>query len=134
MISRRVLLAIPGLGLLFGQEKKIAPAFEMTTYVIGLARKGPAFGTGTKEENDRMMQAHMAHILRMHAEGKLITAGPITDNGDLRGIFVFRGSSPDEVRPLIDDDPTVKSGHLQVDLHPWYAAAGLRVNDPKPAC
>ena len=33
----------------------------------------------------------------------------------------------------MDADPTLKAGRLTLDLHPWFAAAGLRVNPPKSA-
>ena len=32
----------------------------------------------------------MANILKMGAEGKLLVAGPFTDDGNLRGLYVFR--------------------------------------------
>lgn len=110
---------------------KAEPKYEMTTYVLGLLRKGPNWGTGTKEESARIQEGHMANIRKMGESGKLIVAGPLTDNGDIRGIFVFRAKTPDEVRPLAEDDPAIKSGRLVLELHPWFAGAGLRVNDPK---
>jgi uncharacterized protein YciI len=119
----------------FAQEKPVngTPEYEMTNYVLGMLRKGPNFGTGTKEENQRLMEGHLANIRKMAAEGKMIVAGPLTDNGDLRGIFIFKAKSPDDVRAMTEEDPAVKAGRFVVELHPWFAAAGLRVNDPQPA-
>jgi uncharacterized protein YciI len=119
----------------WAQEKPAngTPEYEMTTYVLGLLRKGPTFGTGTKEESQRIQEGHLANIRKMAAEGKLIVAGPLMDNGDIRGIFIFKAKSPDEVRAMTEEDPAVKAGRLVVELHPWFAAAGLKVNDPKPA-
>jgi uncharacterized protein YciI len=62
--------------------------------------------------------------------GKLIVAGPFGDSGDFRGVFIFEKVSLDEARAMVAGDPAVKSGRLIVDLHPWFAAAGLRVNPP----
>ena len=107
------------------------PEYEMTTYVMGLLRKGPNWGAGTKEESQRIQDGHLANIRKMAEAGKLIVAGPMMDDGDLRGIFIFKAKSPDEVRAMTDDDPAVKAGRLVVELHPWFAAAGLRVNDPR---
>ena len=78
----------------------------------------------------------MANIRKMAAAGKLIVAGPMGDNTDLRGIFIFNAKSPDEVRTMAEEDPAIKAGRLVLELHPWFAAAGLRVNDamaPEPA-
>jgi uncharacterized protein YciI len=115
---------------LFAQDAK-PPQYEMTTYVFGMLRKGPHSGEGTKEEAAKLQEAHMANIRKMAETGKLIVAGPMMDNGDLRGIFIFHGGSLDEVREMVEQDPAVKTGHMVLELHPWYAATGLRVNGPK---
>jgi len=117
--------------LLFAQtEKKAEPQYEMTTYVMGLLRKGPNFSTGSTEENQKIQAGHMANIQKMADVGKLIVAGPFTDNGDIRGIFIFKATI-DEARALAAADPAIQSGHLILELHPWFAAAGLKVNPPK---
>lgn len=74
----------------------------------------------------------MANIRKMAAAGKLIVAGPMGDDTDLRGIFIFKAKSPDEVRAMAEEDPAIRAGRLVLELHPWFAAAGLRVNDPLP--
>lgn len=112
-----------------------APAqeYEMTRYVFGLLKKGPNWGTGSKEEGAKIQEGHMANIRKMAESGKLIVAGPLMDNGDIRGIFIFKANAPEDVREMAEQDPAIKSGRLVLELHPWYAAAGLRVNHPKPA-
>ena len=112
------------------QAPKPEPQYQMTTYVMGLLRKGPNWGQGSKEESALIQEGHMANIRKMATAGKLIVAGPIGDNGDLRGIFIFKAKSPDEVRAMAEEDPAIKAGRLVLELHPWFAAAGLRVNDP----
>jgi len=78
---------------------------------MGLLRKGPKWTP----------EGHMAHIEKMADTGKLIVAG----------VFIFMLKSVDEARAMVDADPAVKAGRLVVELHPWFAVAGLRVNDPK---
>jgi alpha-L-fucosidase 2 len=73
----------------------------------------------------------MANIRRMAAAGKLTVAGPFSDGGDMRGMFIFNNTTMDEARALADTDPAVKAGRLVLELHPWYAGAGLRVNPPQ---
>ena len=123
-------IALVLMATLFAQETK-APKYEMTTYVLGLLRKGPHYGEGTKEEGAKIQAGHLANIQKMADAGKLIVAGPMMDNGDLRGIFIFRAGSPAEVQDMVEQDPAIQSGRLALELHPWYAAVGLRVNDPK---
>ena len=103
----------------------------MRTYVLGLLKKGPDSGQGTNEEIEKVQAGHMANIRKMAAAGKLLVAGPIGDDDELRGIFIFDAGTPDEVRAMAEEDPAVQQGRLILELHPWYAAAGLKVNPPK---
>jgi uncharacterized protein len=107
------------------------PKYEMGHYVMGLLRRGPNAGTGDQAERERIQEGHMANIRKMAATGKLIVAGPFEDNGDLRGIFIFQGVTVEEAKAMTDDDPAIKAGRLVVELHPWFAAAGLKMNPPK---
>src|SRR5882762_5405534 len=132
MIICRLLL--PGLlaSLLFGaDEKKPEPKYEMTNYIMGLLRSGPNWTGTATAETQRIQDGHMENIRKMAATGKLVVAGPFGDNGDLRGVFIFQQTSLEEARAMVDQDPAVKAGRLVVELPPWFAAAGLRVNPPK---
>lgn len=61
----------------------------------------------------------------------LVVAGPLSGNSDLRGIFIFDATKVAELDDMARQDPAIQSGRLVLQLHPWYAAAGLKVNDPK---
>lgn len=125
-----ILIALPC--LVFAQEeKKPEPKYEMTTYVMGLLRRGPNAPKLSDAESQRIQEGHMANIRKMAETGKLIVAGPFTDNGDLRGVFIFKVSSVEEARALAAPDPAIQSGRLVLELHPWFAATGLRVDPPK---
>jgi len=132
-----VLSAIPSM-LLLGSPAPAAPAapttgpmgYEMTTYYVGLLFRGPSWSEETPERA-RIQEAHLANIKRLADEGKLILAGPFSDGGELRGMFVFQVGSLEEAKALCDTDPAVQAGRLRVELHPWYSAKGINV--PKPA-
>jgi uncharacterized protein YciI len=118
-----------------------APApveYEMTTYYVGFLYKGPSWSAEETPERARLQEAHMANIRRMGAEGKLLIAGPFTDDGDIRGLYVFRVGSIEEARALADSDPAVKAGRLRFEIHPWFAAKNVKVtaraekNDGRP--
>jgi uncharacterized protein len=127
--------AIAGLLLAAGNQvtRKAEPQYEMTTYVAGFFHRGPNWTAQETGETRRIQEGHLANFRKMAEAGKLIVAGPFSDHGDLRGMLIFKLDSVDEARLLMDADPAVKSGRLTLDLHPWFAAAGLRVNEPKPA-
>lgn len=106
------------------------PEVEMARYVFGMLKRGPnapAPGTPPTDEAKQLQAAHMDHLGSMWTQGKLLGAGPILKEGDLRGILIFGGLTADEAQALAAQDPKVKAGVLQVEVHPWMAASGIGV-------
>jgi uncharacterized protein YciI len=114
-----VLLAICSTSV-FAQEN-----YEMTTYYMVFLKKAPAAAPIPPAEAQKLQDAHLANIKKMFADGKLAIAGPFTDNGDIRGIFILTVGSLDEAKSLVQQDPMVKAGRLAPEIHPWMAAKGL---------
>lgn len=104
---------------------------EMTTYYLALLRRGPAWTPAQTPEVERLQETHMANIGKMAGEGKLVVAGPFGDDGDLRGIFIFKVGSLAEAKALCGQDPAVKAGRLIAEVHPWLTAGALTVT-PRP--
>ena len=103
-----------------------SPGDEKTdAYYIGFLRRGPRWTPGSTPETQGVQAAHMAHIGEMAATGKLVGAGPFSDGGQLRGVFVFKVASMEEAKALAEADPAVKAGRLSVDLHAWTGPAGV---------
>jgi len=100
-----------------------APPLEMTTYTLGLLTKGPKWTAEETPELQKLQEAHLAHIGEMARSGALLAAGPLTDNGMIRGILIFKVPL-DQARALAEQDPAVKAGRLVVELHPWMTAKG----------
>ena len=107
------------------EQKAKPPQFDLEPYQLGLLRKGPNSGTGTKEEAEKIQAGHMANIGKMAQAGKLIAAGPMMDDGDLRGIFLFKAASLDEAKALAAEDPAIKAGRLKLDLFTWMGPKGI---------
>ena len=97
----------------------------MTTYYFGLLRRGAASTGEQTPETERLQKAHLANITRLAESGKLVAAGPLTDGGELRGIFIFQVASLEEAKTLSDTDPAVAAGRLAIEIHPWYAPKGI---------
>ncbi len=109
-------------------EETSAEGSNLTTYYVAFLHRGPKWAAATTPETERIQKEHMANIRRMAESGKLIVAGPFTDDGELRGMFIFRVDSLEEARALADADPAVQAGRLSVELHPWLSAKGIRVD------
>jgi len=106
------------------------PHYEMTTYYVGLLYRGPSWTPEVTPETQAIQKGHMENIGKLAASGKLILAGPFSDDTTLRGMFVFQVASLEEATALCATDPAVKAGRLRVDVHPWFSAKGIRVDPP----
>jgi uncharacterized protein len=101
-----------------------ADDYGMRQYVMAFLKAGPNT-LQDSTERAQIQAGHMANIRRLADEGKLVLAGPFTDGGTLRGIFIFDVQSIEEAEALVNTDPAVISGRLVMELHPWYGSAAL---------
>jgi uncharacterized protein YciI len=115
-----------GLAAVFTLASSLAPGHtvesrgsdRMTTVYIAFLRKGPLW---TESHGASALQeAHLANIRAMWRARKLIVAGPLGDDGDLRGIFLFQVPSLEEAKALTATDPAIKEGRLVAEIHPWW--------------
>jgi uncharacterized protein len=69
-----------------------------------------------------LQDAHLAHLAELHEAGRLLAAGPLTDDV-LRGLCIY-DSDTDEARALAAADPAVRAGRLEARVLPWMLPAG----------
>lgn len=107
--------------------KKANMPLKMNTVYLGFLKKGPnrKEGDGNNPEIQELQKAHLANINRLAETKKLIAAGPFGDNGELRGLFVFRVGSLKEAQELAATDPMIKIDRLRLELHPWNVPEGV---------
>src|SRR5215469_16616992 len=110
------------------QPAQSGPAME--NYVLVFLKHAPNAPQLDKSAGDQLQEAHMANIRKLHAEGKLVAAGPFTENGDLRGIFVLKTNSPDEAKQWTETDPSVQQHRLVAEYHVWPHAPGTFSSPP----
>ena len=105
--------------------KKPSTPMKMTTAYLALLTRGAKWTPEKTAATEELQKGHMANIIRLAEMKKLVVAGPFGDNGQLRGIFVFKVASIDEARALTETDPAVKAGRLAIDVHPWLVPEGV---------
>jgi uncharacterized protein len=110
-------------------SKESAWLFEvppnMTVYYLRLLKRGPLWTPEETPEVERLQAAHLAYGQKLREEGKLILNGPLLDNGNLRGVGIFRVGSLEEAQALSNADPAVQAGRLVSELHPWMIFRGI---------
>lgn len=106
-------------------KKYGADDYGMKSYFFVILKTG-SNTTTDKAFIDSCFSGHMANIVRLVNEGKLIVAGPLGKNDNTyRGIFIFDVSSIEEARELVQTDPAINSKLLDADIYNWYGSAAL---------
>jgi len=107
--------------------RKDVSALKLERLYLGFLQRGPnrKEGDGKTPEVQELQKAHIANINRLAETKKLVVAGPIGDNGDLRGIFVFRVGSLKEAQDLAATDPMIKIDRLRLELYAWWVQDGV---------
>lgn len=123
MIHRAMVLLTIGLAAASAFGAEMPP--NMTTYYFGVLMKGPKWSAADTPDRASIQEGHMAHLQAMWKAGKLVLAGPLADDGDWRGVLIYRTKTLDEAQRLANDDPAVKAGRLVVTLHPWMVERGI---------
>jgi uncharacterized protein YciI len=105
--------------------KKPSSPIKLTTAYLALLTRGAKWTPEKTPATEQLQKDHIANIVRLAEMKKLVVAGPFGDNGQLRGIFVFKVASIDEARALTETDPAVQAGRLAIDIHPWMVPEGV---------
>jgi uncharacterized protein YciI len=103
----------------FAQEKPEPPS-KLVRFYLALLKKGPKWGEQTKNPAEFLLQ-YMAHATSMFESGQTVIIGATGDDGDLRGIEIFRARYLEDAKLSAQNDPLLQDGQLIVEVHPWWS-------------
>jgi len=97
----------------------------MEQYTLVLMKRGDHWNPDAPEFME-VIKRHHAFVRRMTEQGNLAIAGPfpLSDPGELRGVSIFRANESRTAK-LMQEDPAVKAGLLNPELHPWATGKGV---------
>jgi uncharacterized protein YciI len=98
---------------------------DLEPLYFGFLVKGPTWSPEKTPESAKTQQAHLGHLEAMWKAGRLLIAGPMGEDGNVRGLVVYRAKDLAEAVAWASADPAVKSGRLAVEMHPWHVARGV---------
>ena len=104
-------------------QEKQAPESKLVQFQMALLRRGPKWEkTHTKGSGATTgtMSEHGKYVVSLLESGKAVIAGPFSDDGDIIGVYVLRGTA-EEAKSWVDSDPGVKDGHLVAEMIPWWS-------------
>lgn len=125
MIIRVLILVAGSMPKTVTAQDSLAVPEGMAVYYMGIIVRGAEWTPDVTPEVLWLQEAHLANIRRLAREGHLVLAGPFLDDGNIRGIFIFKVKSQAEAEQLAATDPAVRAGRLKVEIHPWMVEKGI---------
>lgn len=86
-------------------------------FISTLRPRRPDFLSTMTPEERVVMGEHAAYTGRLFDQGKIVLGGAATDGAI--GIIVWRLASAEEAREIFENDPAVKAGIGEAELHPF---------------
>lgn len=82
-----------------------------------IIRGRPNFPNTMTEEEEKIMGEHFDYLKNLMVQDKLILAGPTLD--DSGGYIILNTTSEDTAREIMSEDPSISSGIMTPDFHPF---------------
>ena len=96
-------------------------------YFVAFHSPGPKWVAGTKYDQQPEFPKHVEYISGLHDQGKIVVSGPFMKRtgglaGELAdgGMAILKAADINEATALGTDDPTVKSGMLNVEMKTFW--------------
>lgn len=102
---------------------------DLEAYQFVLLRR-PADAPGYSDEVlDRLQAEHLAFYAALRADGRVLTNGPFSEQGDdrMRGLVFYRLGTLQAARDLAVTDPLVVAGRLEVEAMTYLCPPGTMV-------
>ena len=92
-------------------------------FYVKLIPPRPTFAMDMTDGEKILMQEHSRYTREHFEAGRILIYGPVMAAGEVFGMAVFEAADEAEVRRILEDDPTVKSGLNRYQIAPMRVAA-----------
>lgn len=120
-------LKVDSLGFETFEMTEADTSYLMKKYFLVLLKAGEN-RDHSPEEAAEIQKGHMENMNKIAESGQLNIAGPMGEDGPLRGIMILAVPTKEAAEILLKDDPAVIAGRLKYEIHPWWAAKGSKLN------
>src|SRR5262245_59764396 len=96
--------------------QKTEPESKLIEFHMALLKPGSKPSVANEEQ-----QKHVEYVKSLIESGQAVIAGPVKDNPQLLGVYIFRAKSAEEARAWAEADQIVASGHATAEMHPWWS-------------
>src|SRR5262250_1136643 len=102
------------------QQAAATPESKLVQFQMAILKRGPKWSSSSDTASSVHKQ-HVEYVQSLLSSGKAVIAGPIRDDSDFAGVYIFRTQSADEAKSWVMSDPAVVAQHVVAELHPWWA-------------
>jgi uncharacterized protein YciI len=103
------------------EKEKAPPAHKMVEFQMVLLKRVPNWEEIKTTNPMALERSQMNYVNSLIERGNAVLAGRLTDDGEIRGVYILRAKSAAEAKEWADNSPAVKSGHLTTEIHPWWS-------------
>ena len=111
------------------QNQKADPASKLIQFQMALVKRGPRWTPPSGTKAPPVVKQHFEYAQTLIKTGKAAIAGPIQNDKELLGIYIFRTKSADEAREWLNADPLITSEFAVAELHPWWSEDVMKKTD-----
>ena len=111
-------------GVTFAEE---AATEESLSWFAVQITVGPGWDESIAPNEQAYFKEHSMHLAALRKAGHIVLGARYSDIG----LLVLKARSLDEVRALMDEDPSIKAGTFQYEVHPMNVFYPGIVGDPK---
>jgi uncharacterized protein YciI len=99
----------------------------LLTFISTLRPTRPDF-LGSMTPGERaVMEQHLAYVQQLYDQGQLLLGGAATDGA--LGVLIYRVETAAEAERIFNDDPAVRAGIGDAELHPFRVVHLYRPED-----
>jgi uncharacterized protein YciI len=91
---------------------------NLKPYFLGLLRRGPRWNEIDGPEAAELLPRHLAYLREQSEAGHYRLAGPVLDESEFAGVLLIAAETLAAASALAENDPGVRAGRLEVDVHP----------------
>src|SRR5260370_21410426 len=106
----RILLWLILIGLITNvafTRQKPESQFKLVQFDMALLKKGSKWTAASTQKTASLHQQHLTYVTSLLESGKAMIAGPLPDDGKIRGVYIFRAQSAEDAKAWAEGDPAV---------------------------
>jgi len=121
MVKQYLLLLIVLLLIASSAVHAQKPESKLVEFQMALLKRGPNWNPDLAKNAPALLKQHLEYVQSLLSSGQVVIAGPVRDESNLAGVYIFRAKSAAEAKSWVDKDPAVLAGVMIAEMHPWWS-------------